>query len=137
MEGREGREPLSRDDPRHQEALEKVGEIMAKFFDPKRTDGGFALRSIVSQARHLAASIYSTGFQPILPFRGVRTFSNVDDGAMARKLDFFRRFEAGELTVAYTDEWSRLVNTPSSESEPATDEDGGSTDEEDGESEED
>ena len=39
MEGREGREPLSRDDPRHQEALEKVGEIMAKFFDPKRTDG--------------------------------------------------------------------------------------------------
>ena len=74
------------------------------------------------EARHLAASIYSTGFQPILPFRGVRTFSNVDDGAMARKLDFFRRFEAGELTVAYTNEWSRLVNTPSSESEPATDE---------------
>ena len=66
----------------------------------------------------------------------MRTFSNVDDGAMARKLDFFRRFEAGELTVAYTDEWSRLVNTPSSESEPATDEDGGSTDE-DEESEED
>ena len=57
-----------------------------------------------------------------MPFRGVRTFSNVDDGAMTRKLDFFRRFEAGELTVAYTDEWSRLVNTPSSESEPATDE---------------
>ena len=56
---------------------------------------------------------------------------------MARKLDFFRRFEAGELTVAYTDEWSRLVNTPSSESEPATDEGGGSTDEEDQESEED
>ena len=52
----------------------------------------------------------------------MRTFSNVDDGAMARKLDFFRRFEAGELTVAYTNEWSRLVNTPSSESEPATDE---------------
>ena len=70
-----------------------------------------------------------------MPFRGVRTFSNVDDGAMARKLDFFRRFEAGELTVAYTDEWSRLVNTPSSESEPATDEDEESTD--DGESEED
>ena len=91
---------------------------------------------LINEARHLAASIYSTGFQPILPFRGVRTFSNVDDGAMARKLDFFRRFEAGELTVAYTDEWSRLVNTPSSESEPATDEDG-STDEEDGESEED
>ena len=46
MEGREGREPLSRDDPRYQEALEKVGEtIAAKFFDPKRTDGGFALRS--------------------------------------------------------------------------------------------
>ena len=65
----------------------------------------------------------------------MRTFSNVDDGAMARKLDFFRRFEAGELTVAYTDEWSRLVNTPSSESEPATDEDEESTD--DGESEED
>ena len=123
MEGREGREPLSRDDPRYQEALEKVGEtIAAKFFDPKRTDGGFALRSIVC-------------LQPILPFRGVRTFSNVDDGAMARKLDFFRRFEAGELTVAYTDEWSRLVNTPSSESEPATDEDEESTD--DGESEED
>ena len=81
--------------------------------------------------------IYSTGFQPILPFRGVRTFSNVDDGAMARKLDFFRRFEAGELTVAYTNEWSRLVNTPSSESEPATDEGGWSTDEEDEESEED
>ena len=77
---------------------------------------------LINEARHLAASIYSTGFQPILPFRGVRTFSNVDDGAMARKLDFFRRFEAGELTVAYTDEWSRLVNTPSSESEPATDE---------------
>ena len=56
---------------------------------------------------------------------------------MARKLDFFRRFEAGELTVAYTDEWSRLVNTPSSESEPATDEDGGSTDEEHEDSEED
>ena len=79
----------------------------------------------------------ATGFQPILPFRGVRTFSNVDDGAMARKLDFFRRFEAGELTVAYTNEWSRLVNTPSSESEPATDEGGWSTDEEDEESEED
>ena len=92
---------------------------------------------LINEARHLAASIYSTGFQPILPFRGVRTFSNVDDGAMARKLDFFRRFEAGELTVAYTDEWSRLVNTPSSESEPATDEYEGSTDEEDEESEED
>ena len=91
---------------------------------------------LINEARHLAASIYSTGFQPILPFRGVRTFSNVDDGAMTRKLDFFRRFEAGELTVAYTDEWSRLVNTPSSESEPATDEDGRSTDE-DEESEED
>ena len=75
MEGREGREPLSRDDPRYQEALEKVGEtIAAKFFDP---------------------------------------------------------------TVAYTNEWSRLVNTPSSESEPATDEGGWSTDEEDEESEED
>ena len=51
----------------------------------------------------------------------------------------FRHFrqdsKAGELTVAYTDEWSRLVNTPSSESEPATDEDEESTD--DGESEED
>ena len=69
-------------------------------------------------------------------WQAATTFSNVDDGAMARKLDFFRRFEAGELTVAYTDEWSRLVNTPSSESEPATDEDGGSTDE-DEESEED
>ena len=79
----------------------------------------------------------ASGFQPILPFRGVRTFSNVDDGAMARKLDFFRRFEAGELTVAYTNEWSRLVNTPSSESEPATDEGGWSTDEEGEESEED
>ena len=94
---------------------------------------------LINEARHLAASIYSTGFQPILPFRGVRTFSNVDDGAMARKLDFFRRFEAGELTVAYTNEWSRLVNTPATdeESEPATDEGGWSTDEEDEESEED
>ena len=56
MEGREGREHLSRDDPRHQEALEKVGEIMAKFFDPKRTDGGFALRSIVSLHRRVVAA---------------------------------------------------------------------------------
>ena len=62
------------------------------------------------------------GFQPILPYRGERHFSHVDAGAPARRLDFFRRFEAGELTVAYTNEWSRLVNTPSSESEPATDE---------------
>ena len=41
----------------------------------------------------------------------------VDAGAPARRLDFFRRFEAGEITVAYSTEWHRLVNLPETESE--------------------
>ena len=32
-------------------------------------------------------------------------------------MDFFRRFEAGEITVAYSTEWHRLVNLPETESE--------------------
>ena len=43
--------------------------------------------------------------------------SHVDAGAPARRLDFFRRFEAGEITVAYSTEWHRLVNLPETESE--------------------
>ena len=51
--------------------------------------------ALINAARHLAGSIYSTGFQPIMPFRGVRTFSNVDGGATARKLDFFPALRGG------------------------------------------
>jgi hypothetical protein len=51
--------------------------------------------ALINETRHLAGSIYSTGFQPIMPFRGVRTFSNVDGGATARKLDFFPALRGG------------------------------------------
>lgn len=83
---------------------------------------------LASQARQIVGSMYGMGFQPILPYRGERYFSHVDAGAPARRLDFFRRFEAGEITVAYSTEWHRLVNLPETESEDeaseASDDDG-------------